>query len=380
MNAKLLFIINNLNFFLSHRLPVALAAKQNGYEVHIAAPLGDSLRDGKDKIIKEGFCFHPVRIYRSSTNPLKEIISFCDLYKLQKNLKPDIVHLVTIKPVLYGGISARLAKTKGVVAAVPGLGSAFRKNGFKGWILNKIVSLLYKAALRNKNTIVIFQNNDDKKIITELCKLAEEQTRLIPGSGVNLKEYDFLPEPEGVPVITMASRLLKDKGVPEFIEAAGILKSKGIAAEFWLVGDIDPDNPTSVKESELVEWKKEGTVKILGFRSDVAALFSKSNIVVFPSSYREGLPKVLVEAASCGRAVITTDSPGCRDAIIPNKTGLLVPVKNASATADAAEYLIKNPEVRKTFGKAGRAFAEQTFNIEDIVNQHLNIYYKIYSC
>lgn len=373
MGAKLLFIINNLNFFLSHRLPVAIAAKQNGFEIHIAAPHNNS----QEKILKAGFFFHPVKIYRTGINPFKEIKSLYDLYKLQKKLKPDIVHLVTIKPVIYGGITARLAKVKNIVAAVPGLGSAFRKNGFKGWILHKIVSSLYKTALSNKNVFVIFQNKDDKKVITELCKLLEEQTKLIPGSGVNLNEYHFLPEPAGVPVLIMASRLLKDKGVPEFINAARILKQKGIVAEFLLAGDIDPENPTSVTTAELDEWKKEEIVKILGFRSDIAALFSKSNIVIFPSSYREGLPKVLVEAAACGRAVITTDAPGCRDAIIPDKTGLLVPVKNAVAVADAAEHLINNQERRKEFGKAGREFAEQVFNIEKIVEEHLKIYKKV---
>ena len=375
MSAKLLFIINDLNFFLSHRLPIAVAAKQNGLEVHIATPQNNC----EDVIRANGFFFHPIRIYRSSVNPFKEIVSLCDIYRLQKKLKPDILHLVTIKPVIYGGISARFAKTKSIVAAVPGLGSAFRENGFKGQVLNKVVSRLYKTALHNKNIKVIFQNKDDKEIITKFCKLSEEQTALIPGSGVDLKEYQFLPEPDsdGTPVLVMASRLLRDKGVPEFIDAAKIFKKRGISAEFWLAGEIDPGNPTSVTESELNEWKKEDIVKILGFRSDIAALFSKSNIVIFPSSYREGLPKVLVEAAACGRAVITTDTPGCRDAIIPNKTGVLVPIKNANAVADAAEYLINNPETRKAFGKAGREFAEQVFNIEDIVEKHLKIYREI---
>ena len=373
MGAKILFIINNLNFFLSHRLPVALAAKQNGFEIHIAAPHNNS----EDKILKQGFYFHPVRIYRSSINPFKEILSFYDLYKLQKKLKPDVVHLVTIKPVIYGGITARFAKIKNIVAAVPGLGSAFREDGFKGWILHKIIGWLYKAALGNKNAIVIFQNEDDKKVITKLCKLSEDQIKLIPGSGVNLNEYQFLPEPDGVPVLIMASRLLKDKGVPEFINAAKILKERGVAADVLLAGEIDPENPTSVTAEELNEWKKEEAVKILGFRSDIADLFSKSNIVIFPSSYREGLPKVLVEAAACGRAVVTTNAPGCRDAIIPNKTGILVPVKSAVAIADAAEYLINNSEIRKAFGKAGREFAEQVFDIENIVEEHLKIYRKL---
>ena len=374
-NAKLLFIINNSNFFLSHRLPVALAAKRSGFEVHIAAPHNNA----EDKILKEGFYFHPVRIYRSSINPFKEILSFCDLYRLQKKLNPNIVHLVTIKPVIYGGISAQFAKVKNIVAAIPGLGSAFRENGFKGWLLWKVISCLYKAALHKENVTVIFQNGDDKKVITELCKLSEDKTTLIPGSGVNLKEYQFLPEQEGAPVLIMASRLLKDKGVSEFINAAKILKNRGVSAEFWLAGEIDPENPTSITVNELNEWKKEGIVKILGFRSDIAALFSKSNIVIFPSSYREGLPKVLVEAAACGRAVITTDAPGSRDAIIPDKTGLLVPVRNAVAVADAAEYLINNPEIRKAFGKAGREFAEQVFDIENIVEEHLKIYRKLIS-
>ncbi len=374
LSNKLLFIINDINFFFSHRFPIAIAAKKNGFEIHIAAP---SIAKMESKILQEGFFFHPVRIYRSSLNPFKELLTFFDLYKLEKKIKPDILHLVTIKPVLYGGITARFAKIKNIVAAVPGLGSAFRKNGLKGKLLRIVISFLYKTALKGKNLIVIFQNNDDKKIITKLCRLQEKQTILIPGSGVNLKEYQFLPEPEGIPIIIMASRLLKDKGVPEFVKAARILRERGIIAEFWLAGDIDPGNPTSVTTDDLNSWKEEGIVKILGFRTDISTLFPKSNIVVFPSAYREGLPKVLVEAAACGRAVITTNIPGCRDAIIPDKTGLLIPIKDVNAIADAAEYLIKNPELRKDFGKAGRKLAEQLFNIEDIVEKHLQIYKKL---
>jgi glycosyltransferase involved in cell wall biosynthesis len=205
----------------------------------------------------------------------------------------------------------------------------------------------------------------------------KEKSRMIRGSGVDLQYYPMLAEPKGIPVIIiMASRLLKDKGVSEFVEAARSIKSMGIKAIFQLVGEPDLGNLESVTSEDLKFWQEEGVIECLGFRSDIAALFSQAHIVVLPS-YREGLPKVLIEAAACGRAVITTDVPGCRDAIEPDVSGVLVPARDASALAKEIERLMKDDELRQEMGRAGRDLAEREFSIEKVVATHLDIYQEL---
>ncbi|WHT79608.1 N,N'-diacetylbacillosaminyl-diphospho-undecaprenol alpha-1,3-N-acetylgalactosaminyltransferase [Pseudomonas rhodesiae] len=295
------------------------------------------------------------------------------IWKLLWRLKPDVLHLVTIKPVLYGGIAARLAPVKGVVAAISGLGFVFLSKGLKAALTRQVVSTFYQAALGKRNLRAIFQNPDDRDLLLGIGGLDASKVVMIRGSGVDLSLYSSVPEPEGVPVVCLAARLLLDKGVVEFVEAARILKAHGIEARFQLIGDIDPGNPATVSAAQLEDWRKEGLVELLGYRKDIAALFGAANIVVLPS-YREGLPKVLVEAAACARAVVTTDVPGCRDAIEPGVTGLLVPVRDAQALASQLQVLIEDPVLRRKFGQAGRELAMRAFAIEEIVGQHLDVY------
>ena len=196
---------------------------------------------------------------------------------------------------------------------------------------------------------------------------------MIPGSGVDLARFSVKPPPVSAPVVVMVSRLLRDKGVIEFVGAASFLKMRGVQASFLLIGDPDPGNPTSIEEADLVKWRSAGIVEVLGRRDDIADVFSQSHLVVLPS-YREGLPKVLLEAAACGRAVVTTDVPGCRDAINPGITGVLVPVRNAFALADAIQDLINDPIRCKSMGAAGRVMAEKVFDVRQVVATHLHIY------
>jgi glycosyltransferase involved in cell wall biosynthesis len=240
--------------------------------------------------------------------------------------------------------------------------------------LREAIKRIYRLALGHANIKVIFQNLDDRSVLVDAGAIQPDRTELIKGSGVALSEYPMRPEPEGVPVVTFAARLLKDKGVVEFVTAARILRTKNVRAKFWLVGSSDPENPTSVTEEQMAEWHLEGDVELMGFRTDISDLFAKSNVVVLPSYYGEGLPKVLIEAAACGRAVVTTDHPGCRDAIEADKTGLLVPVRDARALANAIQSLIEDPMRRRKMGAAGRAFAEREFSIEQVVEAHLRIY------
>jgi len=290
-----------------------------------------------------------------------------------RKIRHDLVHLVTIKPVLYGGLMARLSGVPAMVAAISGLGTVFVDRDQKRSRIRRGVEWLYRVALGHSNAKVIFQNPDDRAALIGMGAVSKEKTALIRGSGVSLAAYSMRPEPEGVPVVTFAARLLADKGVREFVEAARVLKGRAVVARFWLAGSPDPGNLTSISEKELSHWSKDGCVETLGYRSDIPNLFANSNIVVLPS-YREGLPKALVEAAACGRAVVTTDVPGCRDAIEPESTGLLVPVRDAPALADAIQFLIENPERRKQMGASGRALAEREFAIEKVVDAHLAIY------
>jgi len=370
LKKKLLFIVNVDWFFLSHRLPIAIEAQNQGYEVHIAVSVTDKL----ESLESHGFIVHPLTLDRSSTGLMGGVKTFIEIFQILRDIRPHIVHLVTIKPVLLGGIATRLSGVPAMVAAIPGLGTLFISNNSRISVLRYFVQKLYSFALGHSNSVIIVQNSDDKSILLDMQAIKSEQVRLIRGSGVDLKDYSIELEPAGTAVITMAARLLRDKGVYEFVEAARLINAGGIDAEFRLIGDIDPGNPTTITEAELQQWRQEGCVKILGFRDDIARQYAQSNIVCLPSYYREGLPKCLVEAAACGRAVVTTDMPGCRDAIEPDKTGLLVPPRDAAALADAIQRLIENPELRYKMGEEGRKLAEQEFAIEKIVNEHLIIY------
>lgn len=370
---SILYIVNEPWFFLSHRLPIALAAKAQGYTVHVATRAGETAKE----ITALGFIHHEIPLSRSGSSLFGELGSLLAIWKLLRQVKPDVLHLVTIKPVLYGGIAARFAPVNKVVAAVSGLGTLFLAQGAKAELKRKLGGFLYRFALRSKKTTVIFQNPDDRQLLLDLKAVKTKQTVLIRGSGVDLSMHLFFPEDiASKPVVTFAARLLFDKGLAEYVAAIELLNSKGVEANYQIVGDIDQGNPTSATAQDIELWRAIPNLSVLGYQKDMAAVFRSSNLVVLPS-YREGLPKVLIEAAACGRAVITTDVPGCRDAIEENKTGLLVPVKNAQALARAIEKLVTDSALRVRMGTAGRQLAEDEFSIEQVIEQHLSIYQQV---
>lgn len=366
---KLLFLVNSADFFLSHRSAVASAARHVGYDVHVATPDSQSIH----RIQEMGFQHHLIKLDRRGQNPLKELLTLVDIFLLYKSVAPDIVHLVTVKPVLYGGLIARFLRVGCVVAAISGLGSAFTSSHFLGKFRRYFIFFLYRHAFKQNKIFVIFQNLDDRNLFLDYGVLRFEQARLVRGSGVDLDAYSYYPEPNGTPTVVMAARLLGDKGIYDFLEAARILSSRGVIVRFQLIGSPDLGNPSSVTADQVELWKKEGIVEFTGFSDKVANHYADGHIVCLPS-YREGLPKGLIEAAACGRPVVTTDVPGCRDAIIPGKTGLLVPVRNAVALADALQVLAESPELRRSMGRAGRALAEREFSIQNVISQHLDIY------
>lgn len=364
-----MLVVNAPEFFLSHRLPIALQAQALGYEVHIASADGPEV----GRIKSFGLTHHIIPFSRSGQNPYSEIKTLFRLFFLFRRVRPNLVHLVTIKPVLYGGIAARLAGVEAVVAAVSGLGTVFMARSFFARFRKSVVSVLYRAAFKHRKLTVIFQNPDDRVTLLTIRALSSSSARIIRGSGVDLDDYPFVSESEGRLVVSMAARLLKDKGVEEFIAAARLVRARDFDVEFWLIGSPDVGNPSSVTVGKIKEWEQEGVIKALGYRTDIADLYSASHIVCLPS-YREGLPKSLVEAAACGRSVVTTDVPGCRDAITVNETGLLVPPRDSSALADAIQSLLENVELRREMGTAGRKLAEKAFAINIIVEQHMAIY------
>jgi len=374
MSKRLLFLINVDWFFISHRLPIALKAIEDGYEVHLLCAI-----TGKKQFLEDlGLIVHPFAFTRSGRNIFNEITSFFGLYRQIKRIKPDLVHLVTIKPVLYGGIVTRLANIPSVISAISGLGFLFvKRKGVLNRLLLNGVLFLYRLAMAHPNQRIIFQNPTDRKALMDACGISNNKVRMIRGSGVDLNEYLFHSEVLGTPIVIMASRLLKDKGVFEFVEAARILRSKGINTHFQLVGEPDLGNPASVCAKQFQAWKEEGIIECLGFREDIAELFSQAHLVVLPSYYGEGLPKVLIEAAACGRTVITTDMPGCRDAIEPDVTGILVPARDAIKLAETIEHLINDVALRQQMGSAGRALAEREFSIAKVVSAHVEIYHEL---
>lgn len=368
MKSKLLFVVNVDWFFVSHRLPIALKAIEQGYEVHLAT----QLTSYKKFIESKGIVVHSLSISRSDGNLLRLLSLFLHLLKLFYSVRPHLIHLVTIKPVLIGGIAARIMKAHGVVIAISGLGSTFIDNGFIGMIRKKLILLSYKLALKHKNLKIIFQNKDDHFSMNQVVSLKNNQVSFIKGSGVDLSEFKFAQLHFSNYVI-MPSRLLKDKGVYEFVEAAKILKNLNSQIICVLVGSIDHGNPSSISKQEIDSWVNSNFIEYWGHSRDMSNILARADLVVLPS-YREGFPKVLMEAAAKGRPVITSDVPGCRDAIDPNITGVLVPAKNSIILADAISDLMSNRELLIKMGKNGRRLAESNFSECDVSKHHMNIY------
>ncbi len=372
MNKKILFVVNELNFFLSHRLSIAKEASKKGYLVHLAIE-NKKLTKVENEHLKD-FQIHNYHVSRSNLNVIFEIYTFISLFLLIKRINPQLVHLITMKPIIYGGIINRILNIKSQVISVTGMGYIFiNKKKLRIKLLNFVVKNLLKFAINHKNQKIIVQNNSDLHEFLRIKKISNKNFILIPGSGVNLNLFNYVPENEKNNLIIMVCRLLKDKGVYEFIEAEKKIRNKNIKARFWLVGNIDPSNPSSLSSKDIEKIKEDSKVKFLGFRKDISRLYKYSNIAVL-TSYREGFPKSLIEASACGRPIITTDVPGCRDSIINNVTGILINKKNSQQLCDAIELLLKNDTLRKKMGYQARINAENNYNINDVITKHMEIY------
>lgn len=374
MKKKILFLVNDLSFFISHRKEIAIAAINKGYFVEVAyGELGNLTKNELSKIKFKSF---KVPLHRGKTNPFKDLKSIYSLWRIFEQKKPDIVHLITIKAYLYGGIAAKLAGIKCVVSAVAGLGILLNNNTWAYKVFRKALYPIYSLAFNHSNQKIIVQNLNDKKTLIKWGVVKENKILLFHGSGVNLSNFTKINKTSKNKTITIlfASRLLRDKGVYDFINASKILKKRGVNAKFLLAGNIDLKNPTSLSLKELQTIRREKFLIVLGFKKNIQNLYAKSHIICLPSYYGEGLPKTLIEAAAASRVIVTTNHPGCRDAVIANKTGLLVPIKNPQKLADKLQWLISHPEQIEKMGKAGRQLAEKKFSVKKIVQQHLNTY------
>lgn len=367
---RILFVVNVDWFFLSHRLPIALEALRRGYEVHIATGLTEHL----DALRAHGLIVHPLNLVRKNQRPDRVLLEGYQLLQVFRSVRPHLTHLITIKPVLLGGLAARMAGVPAVVAAVTGLGFVFVDQGLRARLRRALASRLYRAALAHRNLHVIFQNTSDQKSVLGFSRLPSRKATLINGAGVDLREYTVVElTKEEPPIVLMAARLLAEKGVREFIGAARLLKGT-VPVRFVLVGTPDEASKSSITQPELERWRDEGVIEYWGYRNDMPEVLRQASIVVLPSYYGEGLPKVLIEAAACGRAVITTDHPGCRDAIDPGVTGVLVPPRDAMALAAAIKALLDDPSRMQAMGQAGRKRAEQLFDVRQVLDAHFSIY------
>jgi glycosyltransferase involved in cell wall biosynthesis len=365
----LVYFVTEDWYFCSHRLPLAVAAREAGYAVYVitrVASHGEEIRSAGLELI-------PLDLSRRGKNPLTELRVIRQLTAIYKRLQPDVVHHVALKPVLYGSIAARLAGVPNVVNAMAGLGYLYVSTNATARLARPVVRTLMRTLLNNNRTTVILQNPDDVAVMCDSGTVMRERVVLIRGSGVDPDVYRERPAPQGTPVVMLASRLLWDKGVGEFVEAAKILLAAGYEARFVLVGDSDDANPASIDTATLDAWNRDGTVELWGRRNDMPDVLAQAHIVCLPS-YREGVPKVLIEAASCGRPIVTTDAPGCREVVRHGENGLLVPVRDAKALADAIQTLLDDPDLRSRMGQAGRELVRKEFTIDAVVKSTLGVY------
>ncbi len=360
---KLFFLVTEDWYFVSHRLELAVAAKAAGFEVVVITRAGRH----RGEIEGSGLRLISFDMDRRGMNPMRVLREIWALARIYRQEKPDIVHHVALRPVVVGGLAARLARVPAVVSAITGMGFLFTDGGRSGWTRRLLIRFMPWLLAKG---LVIVQNRTDLREIAG-WGIPQERLRLIPGAGVGVDR--FVPKersPNRPLVVMLPSRLLWDKGVGEFVEAARRLKGR---ARFVLVGDADAGNPTAVPEEQLRVWQAEALVEWWGKMDEMPAVLAEADIVCLPS-YREGMPKALLEAMACGKPCVTTDAPGCRDCVADGDNGLLVAVKDAGALAAAIARLLDDPGLQARMGRRGRERAETEFASDRIIAMTLDVY------
>ena len=368
----ILFLVTDDWFFLMHRKALALAAQSAGLRVLVATAPGPAVHE----IESLGFTHYPRKMRRASRNPLRELIALLDLVRLYRQLQPDIVHQVSIKPIIYGSLAAWIVRIPAVVNAVTGLGFVFITGGRMKKIMRRVIEGAYR--LIGKRTLVrfLFENPDDRRHFLEENILNSEQAVLILGSGVDVERFQpqISEAKNPLPVVLLAARLLWHKGIREFVEAAQLLHEKEIEAEFWLAGMPDMSNPAAVPVSRLLYWHRQGHVRWLGFQKDMPALYQKAAVVCLPTRYREGIPVTLLEAAACAKPLVATDMPGCREIIRDGENGFLVKPGDVPNLAAALEKLLLDSQLREKFGCQGRQLVIDGFSDKKVISDTFTVY------
>jgi glycosyltransferase involved in cell wall biosynthesis len=367
---RLLFMFTEDWAFASLFLDRAVAAKNAGYSVAVHVRCSEH----RAVIEQAGLQVIPHNISRSGLNPFRELVSVFQLVKVLRSFRPDVIHLIALKPIVLGSL-ASIFYPKAKVVNAP-VGDLFASNDVRARLARPLVKLVLKSTLGRKRSMTIIENSDDRRSLVEGGFLHNNQIVLIRGTGVNLDVFRPTAEPNGPKIVVLIARMLRDKGVFEFVESARIIKRTHPTTLFWLIGDADPGNPASLTTQQLQEWNDEGIVKWLGYRTDVAELLTQIHIVCLPS-YREGFGKVFVEAGAALRAVVATDVPGCREAVEHQVNGLLVEPKNSEALAAALIEVLDNDELRSRLAKEGRRRAEFEFSSATVNAQTLAVYQQV---
>ncbi len=358
---------------MSHRAGLAEAAKIAGYDVSLVTQVGRHA----ETIRAAGITLWPICFPRSFRRPWQDLLTLPGIYRAYRGIKPDLLHHVSLKPIVYGSLVVRLGACAGkppvIINAFTGLGYVFTSGDATAKLLRAVLTPVLKLLVGGSNSYLLFQNEDDMHTLIDSGIASEDRCRVIPGSGVDVRKFTVTEAPAGAPVIMLVARMLYDKGVEDFVNAARLAKAHLPQARFVLVGDTDPENPAAIPISQLQAWHDEKVIEWWGRRDDMPAVYAQAHIVVLPS-HREGFPKTIIEAAACGRPVITTDVPGCRDAIVPGETGLRVPAKDPESLAAAIRQLVADPEVCIAMGRAGRQRVEDRYSSAVINSQILNLY------
>lgn len=372
-SGRLLYLVTEDWYFVSHRIALARAARDAGWEVHVAC----RVREHGGPIRSEGFVLHPLSWRRGSLNPIRELAAVAEIFRLYGRVRPALVHHVAMKPVIYGSLAARLLRIPAVVNAMAGMGFAFTGESLKSRALRAIATRAFRLLLGGRGRRLVVQNVDDAALFRDHRLLAPDRIAIIPGSGVDIVRFQPMPEPETGPAVAiLVARMLWDKGIGETVEAARLLKKEGVPVEVHLVGPPDPENPAAIPEATLEAWNAEGVVRWRGASRDIPAVWRAGHIALLPS-YREGMPRSLLEAAACGRPIVTTDVIGCRALVRHEVDGLLVPKGDARALADAIRRLALDPELRRRLGAAARRRVESEFSDAVILGRFLSLYAEV---
>jgi glycosyltransferase involved in cell wall biosynthesis len=364
---KLLFVVADDWYFHSHRLPLAVAALREGFDVAVATRVGTKSQE----ILDAGVRLISLDYLKRETRSFDDLRAIRELRTIYQRENPDIVHHVALKPILYGNLAALGLPLK-IVNAFAGLGYLQSSKSPKAMILGTAIWNIMRFLLNRPNAFTILQNFEDRDFAVNKLGMSGENTEVIMGSGVDLELFRPSPQPSGVPIVMLPSRLLWNKGVAEFVAAAELLTSAGISARFVLVGDTDEGSPSAIPPSQLAEWNDSGSIEWWGKMNNMQQVLPQASIVCLPS-YREGLPKVLIEAAACGRPIVTTDVPGCRDVVQHYVNGMLVPAENADVLALAIRVLLGNSDLCTRLGDAGRKIAAH-FSQDVVIEKTLRRY------